>query len=448
MNAREADAPRPPAGGNIGRVAVLGAGPIGLEAAAAAAGVGFEVTVLERGEVGHNVADWGHTRCFTPFGMNIGPAGRELLEGDGHALPGDDDLLTGAAFRAAYLLPLADRLGDRVRLLTGTAVRAVTRTSLLKGEHIGGGERAADPFRLLVEREGREEVLEADVVLDCTGTYGNPNWLGPGGAPALGERALRGRIVRTIPDLTGADRPFYAGRRTLLVGSGHSAATAALELAALAREDDASFVWATRRPASRPLEPIADDPLPERASLTRRANRLAADPPAGGEWRSGTSVVEIAAAPPAEGRFYDPRDGGESDAAGDDAGDGRSAADPAEPPPFRVTLRSADALREEEFDRIIALVGYEPDDSIYRQLQIHECYASRGPMKLSAALLASAGDGPADCLETGGLGADVLRNPEPNYFLLGMKSYGKNSAFLLRTGYEQVRDVLGLLAGG
>lgn len=443
MSASAAVPTRTSGAGDIRHIAVLGAGPIGLEAAAAATAAGsFEVTVIERGEVAHNVADWGHTRCFTPFGMNTGPAGRALLEGDGHALPEDDDLLTGDAFRAAYLLPLSERLTGRARLLTGTAVRAVTRASLLKGEHIGAAERAADPFRLLVEREGREEVLEADVVLDCTGTYGNPNWVGPGGGPALGERALGERIARTIPDLTGADRHLYAGRRTLLVGSGHSAATAALELAALAREDDASFVWATRRPASRPLEPITDDPLPERARLTRRANRLATDPPAGGAWRSGTSVVEIAAGPAGEGRSDDARKGGDGDATGNGGSGGHSA----ELPPFHVTLRSAEGLREEQFDRIIALVGYEPDDSIYRQLQIHECYASRGPMKLSAALLAAAGDGPVDCMETGGLGADVLRNPEPNYFLLGMKSYGKNSAFLLRTGYEQVRGVLGLLA--
>jgi hypothetical protein len=35
----------------------------------------------------------------------------------------------------------------------------------------------------------------------------------------------------------------------------------------------------------------------------------------------------------------------------------------------------------------------------------------------------------------------VLRNPEPNFFLLGAKSYGRNSQFLMRTGYDQVNEV-------
>ncbi|MGQ0575034.1 MAG: hypothetical protein ACT4RN_12640, partial [Pseudonocardia sp.] len=111
-------------------------------------------------------------------------------------------------------------------------------------------------------------------------------------------------------------------------------------------------------------------------------------------------------------------------------------------PAVSVTLRGEDGGTEEiVVDRIVGLTGFLGDTSLYRQLQVHECYASAAPMNLSAALLAAAGDGPADCLAQESVGVDVLRSPEPNFFVLGMKSYGRNSSFLLRIGYEQVDEV-------
>ncbi len=68
-------------------------------------------------------------------------------------------------------------------------------------------------------------------------------------------------------------------------------------------------------------------------------------------------------------------------------------------------------------------------------------------MKLAASLLAASADAGGDCLKLGGFGPDVLINPEPDFFILGMKSYGRNSAFLLGAGYEQVRDTFRLLTG-
>jgi hypothetical protein len=75
---------------------------------------------------------------------------------------------------------------------------------------------------------------------------------------------------------------------------------------------------------------------------------------------------------------------------------------------------------------------------LYRELQVHECYASLGPMNLAAALLKHAG---ADCLDVPAQGAQALRNPEPNFYILGAKSYGRNSNFLLRNGFAQIREV-------
>lgn len=400
------------------RLTVLGAGPVGLEAAARGILEGWRVTVLEAVAPARHLADWGHVRLFTPFGMNAGPSGLALLRGSdfssaGPSLPRDDALLTGRELRDAYLLPLAERIAVEARLELGARVLSVGRGRLLKHEAVGAEIRGADPFRTLYERDGAEGELEADAVLDCTGTYGTPNWLGPGGTPARGERGLRGRILYGLPDIPGADRERFAGRRTLLVGGGHSAATAALALVELAlAEPGTSFLWLTRRPPGT-LPRIPDDPLPERDRLAARANALASSLPRRSLWLGGARVLALKA-----------------------EGEG-----------LRVAYEAEGEAREEAFDAVVANVGYEPDDALYRQLQVHECYASRGPMKLAAALLRAAGDGPADCLKLGGFGPEALANPEPRFFILGMKSYGRNSAFLLRTGYDQVQDAFALLGG-
>jgi hypothetical protein len=111
---------------------------------------------------------------------------------------------------------------------------------------------------------------------------------------------------------------------------------------------------------------------------------------------------------------------------------------------FKVHGRVGGKERTWEADRVIANVGFTPDTDLYRELQVHECYASLGPMGLAAALLQHAG---GDCLAVPGQGAATLRCPEPNFYILGAKSYGRNSTFLLRTGFEQVRAVFAAVTG-
>ncbi|MDH4044446.1 MAG: NAD(P)-binding domain-containing protein [Gemmatimonadota bacterium] len=401
--------------GGTRRVIVVGAGPIGLEAAAAAVAAGHAVTVLERGDVADHVRQWGHVQLFTAFGMNSGPAGRALLEAAGVLLPADGEHLSGATWRERYLLPLAAALRDQVRLETGATVRHVSRPHLLKSDAVGEtSRRAADGFRVFFDQHHGEHVLDADAVLDCSGTWGTPNWLGPGGAPALGERALRSAICYHPPDVLFAEFDRYGGRHVCLVGNGDSAATTVLALAQLAETVAGTRVtWVTRTGGGRPVAARPDDPLPGRRSVVALANAVAT---AGGDvvrWIRDAQIVEIT-----------------KDAKG-----------------FALRLETRDGEWVEQADEVIANIGYEPDDSLYRALQVHECYASRAPMKLSAALSAASGKGGADCLDLGGFGPDVLKNPEPDFFILGAKSYGKTSAFLLRTGYEQVRDVMGLIGG-
>jgi thioredoxin reductase len=388
----------------MSRIAILGAGPIGLEAALAAARRGDDFEVFEAAAtVGGHVRRWGHVRTFTPWSMNVSPRMRAALP---HA-PDGDVLPSGAELAGELLEPVAalPQLAGRIRL--GTRVLAVGREGLLKHEAVGDPRRASRPFRLLVAcPDGEQEIVHADAVIDATGTYGNPNRLGDGGIDAVNERAFEDRIERVLPRLE-ADPRAWAGRTILLTGSGHSAQTAAGQLAAFARDAPGTrVVWAVRR-GKPDWGTVAGDPLPARVALNAAAAELASGASRAVELRPGRVTEALHA-----------------------RGDR-----------IAVTLRNGDA-EEIEVDRILALNGGVGDHALYRQLQVHECYATSGPMNLAAALLGEAG---GDCLAAASHGPETLRNPEPGFFILGAKSYGRNSQFLLRIGWQQVDDVFGSL---
>jgi len=397
-------------------LAILGAGPVGLDAALAAAAHGFPFTLYEAGvEVAANVRAWGHVRTFTPWSMCLSPRMVEALERASRVVPHDDGVPpTGEELVERLLEPLSELPGVGPRLRLGVRVRRIGREGLLKNEEIATAARAARSFRLLLsDRDGVESVEHAAVVLDCTGTYGNPNSTGDGGIPAPGEQALERRIVRFLPDFS-RERADWAGRRILLVGGGHSAQTAARDLAELAAKQPGTRVlWVLRGAAE--FAALADDPLPERARLQGRARELAGGASPTLTVRPRTVVDALRA------------DRESIVATLRSAGDGAEA---------RASLA---------FDRVLSLTGGVGEHKIYRQLQVHECYAFAAPMKLSAALLAAAG-GKADCLDQQSHGVDALKNPEPGFFILGSKSYGLNSTFLMRVGYQQVDEVFGHLA--
>ncbi|MER7895045.1 FAD-dependent oxidoreductase [Streptomyces sp. NPDC096046] len=372
-------------------VAILGAGPVGLDAALACANAGWPFTVYEAADlVAAHVRAWGHARLFTPWDLNVSHRMRTHLPD----APTGDYCPTGAELATRLLDPVAVLPALEGRIRYRTRVVAIARTGLLKHEQIGTDTRAAAPFTLLLDTPDGEDTTEADLVLDCTGTYSHPNTLGPGGIPAPGERALAERITRTLPD-TG-DPARWAGT-VLLVGAGKSAQTAARDLAAL---PSTRVEWAVRSPAP-DWGAVPDDTLPGRQHLVDTSQALADGTHDRVTVHTGAHVAALRRA-------------------GDRVG---------------VTLTTASGPREIVCDHIVALTGYTGDASLYRQLQVHECYATGAPMNLSAALLGSAG---GDCLAQPSLGIDALRNPERHFFILGAKSYGRLNTFLLRTGYEQI----------
>lgn len=397
---------------NPPHIAILGAGPTGLEAALAAAEGGFPFTVYEAApEVAGNIRSWGHVRLFTPWEMNVSPRMRRHLEAAGVEVPDGAECPTGRDLADRLLAPIAALPSVAPHLRLGTRVLAIGREGLLKHEEIATEERGRRPFRLLLsDASGREWTERANVVIDATGTYGHPNTLGDGGIPAPGERSLDSlekAIRRHIPDFS-REAEEWAGRTVLLAGAGHSAQTAARDLAELARQAPGTrVIWALRNP-SPAWGTHEGDPLPERARLAAEAQALAGGASPAVEAHPAVAVEEVSQQ------------------------DGR----------LRVVLRNGAGPEEVLVDRILSLTGYVGDHELYRQLQVHECYATCGPIKLSAALL---GAGGGDCLSQTGHGAETLTNPEPGLFILGSKSYGRNNTFLMRVGWEQVGEVFGLL---
>jgi len=391
------------------RVAVIGAGPLGLEAALYARRLGHDVTLYERDTVAENVRRWGHVAMFSPWRMNTSPLARAELRRRGWSSPDPERFPSGRQFREGYLLPLSEVLAGSMR--TGVEVAGVARSGLLKNEAVGGTLRSGRSFRLLLRPRGRrEEWAEADVVIDASGVFGNPAALGHGGLPAPGEAALGSEINRGPPDVLGADLHRFAGKTVLVLGAGHSAATSVVALVRLqADEPSTRIVWCYRSERAAPLDEIPDDPLPGRSGLAREANRLAGERPGGLEVVAGVMVESIERS---KGRLL-------------------------------IELAGPGGPRRIEADRIIACTGYRPDHSLSRELQSHFCYASEGSMRLAAKLLGAS----ADCLAAPKGGPDLLRHPEPDFFVIGQKSYGRNPAFLIATGREAVRDLFRLADG-
>ncbi|MEQ1500592.1 MAG: FAD-dependent oxidoreductase [Myxococcota bacterium] len=367
------------------RVVVVGAGPIGLAAALGAVRRGHDVTVLERDQVGGALLRWGGVRLFSPVSMNLTPEIAEVLGG---SCPAADALLTGTEHVAQVLRPVAAHLGERVRV--GHRVVAIGRAGMRRGDYPNHPIRAERPFRLVVEADGRGSWLEADAVLDATGVYGTPQWLGSGGLPAPGEPAAP--VIRDLGGLRDA-LPRLADRRVVLVGHGHSAAHAVRWLG----DAGASVVWATRSGNTRPCVDVANDPLPERARVVGDANGLAARPP---PWLRVERRATVEAIAPREVRLS----GG------------------------RVVT---------EVDAIVGLVGYRPDLGPVSELALEVAPTTEGTARLALALA-----GVTDCLTVPRVSPDDLETGEPGYVRVGANSYGRATTFLLRTGFAQLAQVL------
>jgi thioredoxin reductase len=391
-------------------VAVIGAGPVGLAAAAHLLEHGEVPLVLEAGsQVGANIAAWRHVRLFSPWSVNLDAAAVRLLAACGWTAPPPRELPTGAELLDRYLRPLAALTAVSAHLRLGHRVVGIARRGVDKVRSVG---REAQPFLLRVRRpDGRDDELLARAVLDCSGTWTQPNPLGATGLHAHGEHeaVTAGKVVSGLPDILGAERDRFAGRRVLVVGAGHSAATSLLALGQLRHEHPATeVVWAVRQAVPRPLVGKGErDELPARGRL---ATDLAALVEAG----------DIEVATGFQTTVIDQRDDGLEIVGGMPGGEQRLKA-----------------------DLVVNATGFRPDLSLTRELRLR-----LDPALESAAALAPLIDPNVhSCGTVPPHGWRELAHPEPGYFTVGVKSYGRAPTFLLATGYEQVRSVVAHLTG-
>jgi hypothetical protein len=389
-------------------VVVIGAGPVGLAAAAHLVERGLRPLVLERGAaVGSSVRAWAHVRVFSPWSLDLDAAAVRLLEPTGWQRPNPKVVPTGAEIVHRYLEPLAAHPAIAPNLILGARVTAVTRAGLDKMTDVGRADR---PFVIAwTDADGAEHRTEARAVIDASGTWDTPNPMGIDGLPVPGEGTAADRIATGIPDVAGADRADYAGRRVLVVGSGHSAINVVLDLLRLRDEaPDTRIVWALRRNRiERLLGGGLNDRLPGRGALGLSA-KAAID----------AGRLEVLAPFAATGITR--------------TADG-----------LRVTGTVGDDAREFAVDRIVVATGFRPDLSILRELRVAVDPSVEAPPALAPLIdpnLHSCGTVPAH-------GAAELAHPEPGLFVVGAKSYGRAPTFLMATGFEQVRSVVAAIAG-
>lgn len=390
-------------------VAVIGAGPVGLAAAAHLIRHGLPVKVYEAGHaVATNVRDWGHVRLFSPWEYNTDTAARILLQAHGWQEPPAKAMPTGSDLYEAYLKPLAETPEMAAVIETGAEVKAITRQG---ADKVLSGGRDTKPFVLAVSNGSgaiRRDLARA--VIDASGTWTAPNPLGAGGILAEGEAENAKHIAYGIPDVLGRDRVIYEGRTTLVVGAGHSAANVLLDLARLAERDPAtSIVWATRgENLMRVYGGGRADQLPARGELGSSLKTLVDSGRI--TLASGFSVVRVRAV-------------GEQ---------------------VIVEGETASGIREVgPVDRIVVSTGQRPDLNLTRELRLDldpwlESAKSLGP--LIDPNLHSCGSVPPH-------GHRELAHPEPGFYTVGIKSYGRAPTFLMMTGYEQVRSVVAAIAG-
>lgn len=275
-------------------MAIIGAGPIGLEAALYAQRLGLKPLLFEReNQIAPDIRAWGHIPMFTPWGANRTPLGEQALREAALPLPAASLHPTGAEFADHYLEPLAKVLGNA--LMRETRVVGVGRSYLFTEDFEDDPERRVlRRFRLLTRSPLEERVFTADAVLDASGVSHTPNWAGVGGLPALGEMGSMSRVFYGVPDILGRDRIHFLGKTTLLIGSGTSAATSATLLDEVLRLDPSGRVlWAVKTPGDLPLSVRENDPLPRRDLLLKKANLLVAQAQPGWEFFPRSQVEAI-----------------------------------------------------------------------------------------------------------------------------------------------------------
>ncbi len=381
-------------------VAIIGAGPIGLAAAANLVERGIDFEIYEAGETAaSSMSSWRHIRLFSPWRELIDPAARRLLEATGWEAPPAGTAPYAAQVIDDYLAPLCQLDSIAPHIHTGSTVLSVTREGMDRTRSAG---RDTTPFLLRLKSSDGVVEVSARAVIDASGTYANPNSLSSNGLEPLGLAEVSDRVSHALPDVLGVNRAKFAGRHTAVVGAGHSAANTLINLAQLAREEPGTTVtWIIRNASAARVSASDDDELPGRASLGQRVNRLVK-----GGYVTLVDSFEILRLQPTETgvRLIGNRNG---------------------------------QLENVDVDLVVNATGFRPNLDMLREIRLELDEVVEAPKRLAPLIDPNV----HSCGTVEPHGFAELKQPEPNFFITGMKSYGRAPTFLLATGYEQVRSI-------
>lgn len=389
-------------------IAIIGAGPVGLAAAAHLIERGLEPFIFEKGDCpGAAVGEWEHVRVFTPWRYILDQSASKMLRSSGWSEPDLGYLPKGKEILEQYIKPLGELPDIARNLHLNARVTAVTRDGL--GKLQTAGREQAPFFVYWEDAEGRPRQTLAEAVIDASGTWGQPSPVGVGGIPVPGEADAADHIYYGIPDVLGKERARYSGRRVMVVGGGHSAMNAVLDLLSLRAEvPETTIFWATkRRGTDQMLGGGSNDQLPARGQLGLKAARAVEN----GDLAHVAPFAITDVSPTSESLL--------------------------------VNGFLAGKRHSIEVDELVVCTGYRPETSMLRELRLELDPVMEAPPKLAPLIdpnVHSCGTVPPH-------GADELRHPEPGFYIVGMKSYGRAPTFLMVTGYEQVRSISAELAG-
>ena len=388
-------------------IAIVGAGPVGLAAASHALARGLQPIVLEAGpEAGHAVKHWSHVRMFSPWQYNIDKEAARLLAPTGWNAPDPEGYPTGGELVVQYLAPLATRTPLREHIRTNATVVAIGRAGFDRLKTRG---RDGAPFEIRYRNGKGPEVLKADAVIDTSGTWFTPGPAGSNGLSAIGEDTVAPRLAYGMPDVLGAARARYAGRTVAVLGAGHSAIGTLIDLVQLKAEaPDTEVIWLLR------------GDTPEKAFGGGANDKLAA------RGALGSAFAHFVH----EGRLRVEKSFGVTHLG---ERDGR----------LRIGAGSACCGRHVLADQLIVATGFRPDYRFASELRL----ALDPALECPPALAPLIDPNEHSCGTVRPHGARELAQPEPGFYIAGMKSYGRAPTFLMLTGYEQVRSIVADIAG-
>ncbi|AUC96526.1 FAD-dependent oxidoreductase [Bradyrhizobium sp. SK17] len=388
-------------------VAIIGAGPVGLAAAAHVMERGMTPVVLESGpEAGHAIRQWRHVQLFSPWEYNVDRAAERLLAPTGWNSPDPQVYPTGSELLEQYLVPLATRTALKDVIRISSRVTAVSRAGFDKAKTKG---REAAPFEIRYQNGKGPETLRAEAVIDTSGTWASPNPAGANGLPAIGEREAQAQIAYGMPDVLGKDRLRYAGKTVAVLGAGHSAIGTLTDLTTLASQVPGTRpIWLLRgNDPAKAFGGGANDKLAARGELGAHFASLVT---------SGQVQVEAGFAVSAIVTV-----------------DGQ----------LRIATSSACCARKIVVDELVVATGFRPDLSFLSEIRLRLDPAIEAPMALAPLI----DPNEHSCGTVRPHGARELQQDDRGFYLAGIKAYGRAPTFLMITGYEQVRSIAADIAG-